>query len=62
LAPLKRDHEARDDRHERCQWARCSRPSTIVFLGDGLCDEHFIKLCAQQEQTERKVQIVRGDP
>ena len=39
------------DRATNCQWVRCRKPAAVVYLGDGLCDEHWAKLVAQKDAT-----------
>lgn len=45
---LRKGREDADDRADRCQWVRCRRAATIIYLKDGLCWGHWEKLCAQQ--------------
>lgn len=47
-----REQLDRQDRENRCQWSRCKRPADIIYLGDGLCWEHWHKFAAQQSAAQ----------
>lgn len=41
------DHEIRD----RCCWKHCRQDSGIIFMGAGLCDEHWALACSVFKPT-----------
>lgn len=40
-------HEIRD----RCCWKRCRQESDLIFMGTGLCDEHWALACSTFKST-----------
>lgn len=54
---LRKGHEHSEDRTARCQWVRCRGNADIIYMDDGLCWEHWEKLCAQQAKRGDRVQL-----
>lgn len=34
-----------DNKRDFCQWPKCTLGSVLIYLGAGLCDEHWTKSC-----------------
>lgn len=47
------------DKADKCQWPKCELPSEVVYLGSGLCEKHWIKICDMpRENAYKKLGIV----
>jgi len=44
-----------DDRIEKCQYRKCGKPSTIIYLGAGLCENHWTKICDMPTEKAHKL-------
>jgi len=42
------------DRADKCQWTKCELPSEVVYLGSGLCEKHWIKICDMPREASYK--------
>lgn len=40
-----------DTLRDRCCWKRCRAESDLIFMGAGLCDEHWKAACAVYQDT-----------
>jgi len=43
------------DKTETCQWRKCGKPSDIIYLGRGLCEKHWTKICSMPTEKAHKV-------
>ena len=42
------------DKMDKCQWSKCGLPSEVVYLGSGLCEKHWIKICDMPMEAAHK--------
>jgi hypothetical protein len=43
---------------EKCQWCKCGELSEIIYLGFGICEKHWVKICDMQiDQVYKKLGI-----
>jgi hypothetical protein len=49
------------DPRDWCQERGCRAPSDVIYRGRGLCDRHWVALCAKQERNTR-VTTAGGEP
>ena len=49
------------DREDRCQYRKCGKPSEIVYLGCGLCEKHWVKICDMPTEKAHKLLRIKVD-
>ena len=48
-----------DDRADKCQYRKCGKPSEIIYLGCGLCEKHWVKICDMPTEKAHKTHGIR---
>lgn len=43
------------DTENKCQYKKCGRDSDIVYLGRGLCENHWSKICKMPRKKVFKI-------
>ena len=52
-----------NERTDQCQYPGCNLPSEMVYLGAGLCDKHWEKICDMpKEKIYKKLRIKHEVP
>ena len=50
-------------RADWCQWGHCQLPSDLIYLGAGLCEKHWAKICElSREDAYKKLGIKSFTP
>lgn len=51
-----------NDKTSKCQWRKCGEPSEIVYLGLGLCEKHWVKVCDMSTEEAHKKLGIKDEP
>ena len=50
-----------EDKSNTCQYRKCGKLSDIVYLGCGLCEKHWVKICDMPTDKAHKLLKIEKD-